>query len=110
MGDNYLQPIINKMKWRIEQPNTDATKFAEIIKTAHEFRSSILEEDLIMEADRQNILDFTEIMVRANHRTQIISGVDSDVEQEVLEELEKIQTEIDKKHGYTGKTGTEQKD
>ncbi len=111
MKDNYLQPIINKMKWRIEQTDTQTTKLAEIIKIAFYFRESILEEDLVMEIDKQNVLDFTEIMVRANHRAhQILNDIDSDVEQEVVEELNKIQIEIDKKYGYTGKNGTQQED
>jgi hypothetical protein len=111
MEDNYLKPIINKMKWRIEQEDTGTTKLAEIIKIAYDFRTSMLEDDRVLKADKQNILDFTEIMVRANHRAhQILNGIDSDVEQEVVEELNKIQIEIDKKYGYTGKNGAQQED
>lgn len=110
MKDNYFQPIINKMKWRIGQPDTKTAKLAEIIKMAFEFRESILEDDVLMEHDRQNAIDFTEVIVRANHRAhQILNGVDAPVEDEIASAIKDVELKISKKHGYTGENRPEQK-
>lgn len=102
--DNYLRPIINKMRWRIEQPDVETAKLADIIKTAFQFRESILDDDRVTKNDRKNVMDFTEVIVRANHRAQqILNGVEYDVEAEVAEALAEIEKEMNKKNGYTGK-------
>ena len=109
MKDNYLQPIINKMKWRIGQPDTQTAKLAEIIKMAFEFRESILEDDVLMEHDRQNVIDFTEVIVRANHRAhQILNGIDVPVNDDLESAIKEVEQKMEKKHGYTGKTRTQQ--
>lgn len=110
MKDNYLQPIINKMKWRVGQPDTGTAKLAEIIKMAFEFRESILEDDVLMEHDRQNVIDFTEVIVRANHRAhQILNGINVSVEEDLESAIKEVEQKMEKKYGYTGKTGTQQK-
>lgn len=109
MKDNYLQPIINKMKWRIGQPDTETSKLAEIIKMAFEFRESILEDDVLMEHDRQNVIDFTEVIVRANHRAhQILNGIDVPLKDDLESAIKEVEQKMEKKYGYTGKTRTQQ--
>ncbi len=109
MKDNYLQPIINKMKWRIGQPDTQTAKLAEIIKMAFEFRESIFEDDVLMEHDRQNVIDFTEVIVRANHRAhQILNGIDVPLKDDLESAIKEVEQKMEKKHRYTGKTRTQQ--
>jgi hypothetical protein len=111
MKDNYLQPIINKMKWRIGQPDTETAKLAEIIRIAFEFRESILESDVSMDHDRQNVIEFTEVIVSANHRAhQILNGIDVPVEEEIESAIKEVEMEMNKKHGYTRQNRTEQED
>lgn len=99
MEDNYLQPI------------TETAKLAEIIKMAFEFRESILEDDVLMEHDRQNVIDFTEVIVRANHQAhQILNGIDVPVEEELESAIKEVENQMDNKHEYTGQNRTEQED
>jgi hypothetical protein len=89
--ESPLQSIIDKMLWRIAQPDTKTKKLKEIIVMAVEMRAGLLEPGGLPENDwwaNKAIEDFTEVIVRANHRAhQIINpGITmNDLEEQIKE-------------------------
>jgi hypothetical protein len=79
------------MLWRIAQPDTKTKKLKEIIVMAVEMRAGLLEPGGLPENDwwaNKAIEDFTEVIVRANHRAhQIINpGITmNDLEEQIKE-------------------------
>ncbi len=98
--ESPLQSLIDKMYLRINDPNVKTKKLAEIIEMAYEMREGLLEPGGLPENDwwaNKAILDYTEIIVRANHKAQkILNGnlVPDDCEDEVKQAIDEISTKI----------------
>lgn len=92
--ESPLKGLTDKMFMRIAEQNVKTKKLAQIIEIAYDSREGLLEERGLPEHDwwaDQAILDFTEIIVRANFKAhQIINpGLGPDNLDQQLEEAKK---------------------
>lgn len=98
--ESPLQGIIDKMFMRINEPDVKTKKLAEIIEMAYEMREGLLEPGGHPDNDwwaHKAIIDFTEIIVRANHKAQkMLNGklVPDDCEDEVKQAIDEISQKI----------------
>jgi len=92
-SESPLQGVIDKMFMRINEPDVKTKKLSEIIEMAYEMREGLLEPGGDPDNDwwaHKSIEDFTEIIVRANHKAQTILNpglVPDNCEDEVEEAL-----------------------
>jgi len=94
--ESPMKGIIDKMFMRIAEPDVKTKKLAQIIEIAYESREGLLEERGLPEHDwwaDQAVLDFTEIIVRANYRAHKILNGDL-VPDNLEEQLENAKQEV----------------
>ncbi len=95
-----LQGLIDKMYSRINEDNVATKKLSQIIQMAYEMREGLLECERAGNNNPDNdwwaekaINDYTEIIVRANHKAhKILNGdlIPDNLEEEIKEALENI--------------------